>query len=175
MPTPPLPVVEVPVPVDVVAGGGVVVVGAGVVVVGAGVLVVVGVDVVGVLVVVGVEVVVGVLVVVAVVAGAVVAWAGHFDWTSARRLAAPWATALLRDESTPDRLLAEFCRFPAALTAAAQLCDARAAAIEFSWALSVLPWSVDSRLPLLPQAASSDTATPNRPARSARGTKRIRV
>jgi hypothetical protein len=168
MPTPPLPVEVVPGVLGVVAGGGVVVVGAGVVL--DGVLGVVEVEVEVVLAVVGVEVEVEVAVDGVEVEGVLVEWTGHRCWVSARTVEAPWATAFPSSGSTPERLLAEFCSCPAAPSAATQLRAARAAETEFSWALSVLPWSADSRLPLLPQAASNDTATPDKPARSARGT-----
>jgi hypothetical protein len=83
---------------------------------------------------------------------------------------APWATASLSDASTPDRLLADVVSAEAAFAASAQRRADSAAETEFSWSLSVLAWSADRSPPLLPQAASSATAKPTAPARSARGT-----
>ena len=129
------------------------------------------VEVVVVLLVVGVlEVELEVVVLLVVLVDVVAAGGGHSRCASLATTVAPCATALLSDESIPDRLLAELVNVVAAPATSAQRRDASAVETEFSWSLSVLAWSADKSPPLPPQAASSATAKPTAPARSARGT-----
>ncbi len=181
--------VEVVVPdwVVVVVGGGVVavvvvVVGGGVVVlvvvvVGGVVVVVVVVGVVVEVVVVGVDVVVVVVVeVLVLVVAAFVVTGGVLQAVAASSptVLAPWLRLAANVPSIPDRFATSLLNVVDAWAACAHWPAATAEEIEPRSLFKVLAWSLESSPPVLPQAASTETANPSVPARTARGALRIR-